>query len=168
MYYKIILSFSFVFMFPHKISADNSSCQAPEKIYLVRHAKKVGADGQGLLIPEGWNQVTAIASYFKGKQLSHLYTSEIRRARETASPFINRPSIIKSEIGREKQKIQAAVLCSHNSQDRVLVVGHSDSIPHLLEHVGVTYDESIEYCMVYELDLINNKISSVTKVPHCV
>ena len=124
-------------------------CENPPEIaYLVRHAEKVGPDGAGLTEPVGFDQAKALAKVLEDKGITHIYVTEILRTQQTAEPLAELISVEPVEIRRSKPDVQTEALCSHRPDDRVLIVGHRERLPQIIDELGFFYVE-FDYCRLY-------------------
>jgi len=135
--YVLIISMVLGVVCPSVVAAVPLCSKFPGDAYLARHAKKVGSDGEGLKGPEGWFQAGALMGYFRGRGITHIYTTEIRRARETVRPLAVHLSIEPKEVNRGNPSAQVRELCDHDPKDHVVVVGHSNTLPKILEEMGI-------------------------------
>jgi broad specificity phosphatase PhoE len=123
---------------------------ALDDIYLVRHAEKVAFwpaefDAFQPLAPAGVARAQALVGRFKTAGIAAVYTSRTTRALETAMPLVQaahvplaaddastKPAEMDGFLSRLREK---------NKADRaVLIVGHGNTLPELLEHLGAKPD----------------------------
>jgi broad specificity phosphatase PhoE len=109
-------------------------------VLLVRHAEKATDGGDDpALTPAGQQRAEALVQVAQNAGVSTLYTTRLRRTRETAQPLADRLGIpiAVGEVIRGGNQAQAAeqardLLTKHRGQV-VLVVGHSNTLPLLAE-----------------------------------
>jgi broad specificity phosphatase PhoE len=116
---------------------------APTVVLVVRHAEKV-ADGSAdpELSEAGQKRAQALADVAEEAGVVAVYTTQFKRTRETARPLAERlkiPAVV-VEATRENARTHPAalakqILAKHAGQT-VLVVGHSNTVPLIVEALG--------------------------------
>lgn len=119
-------------------------------IFIVRHAERADAGTPAAssmtedpdLSPAGRSRATALAAMLRNAEVRAIYTSETKRARQTAAPLVTAVGIKLMTIPAEDvagllQKVKAET-------GNVLIVGHSNTIPKILEALGVTATVAID------------------------
>jgi phosphohistidine phosphatase SixA len=111
----------------------------PPIIFLVRHAERDAISGHVPsdtgLSGEGKTRAQDLARTLKDAQITAIYTSEYKRTRETAEPLAQslgiRPEVIQSDDFRTLiAKLEAL-------RGNALVVGHSNTLPQLINQLGI-------------------------------
>ena len=125
---------------------------ALDDIYLVRHAEKYAAwpadrdlDTLQPLSADGLKRAEALAARLKGAGIAAVYTSRTTRAIETGAPLAHaleipvvaddastRPAEMTAFLDHLKEK--------HAGDRAILIVGHSNTVPELLAHLGAKGD----------------------------
>ena len=123
---------------------------ALDDIYLVRHAEKVAFwpaefDSFQPLAPAGVARAEALAGRFKTAGIAAAYTSRTTRALATAMPLVEATHIpITADDATTKPDQMAAFLTGlrekHKADRAVLIVGHGNTVPELLVHLGAKPD----------------------------
>ena len=128
---------------------------ALDTIWLVRHAEKVEdtdtnkwpfQDALRPLTPEGNRRAEALAIRLKDAGIAAVYTSRTTRTLSTALPLVLSAPGIRlipddDTIAKDKQADFLAWLRKTHAGDRaILIVGHSNTIPVLLEKLGAKPD----------------------------
>src|SRR3954447_5062849 len=123
---------------------------ALDDIYLVRHAEKVAFwpsefDAFQPLSPAGVTRAEALAGRFKTAGVAAVYTSRTTRALATAMPLVEATHIpITADDATTKADQMTAFLThlreKHEKDRAVLIVGHSNTVPELLVHLGAKPD----------------------------
>lgn len=111
-------------------------------IYLARHAEKeLGASGAMAnsnppLTPDGLQRAKILADSLTGDRLSGVFATPFLRTQQTAAPTarIMALPISTYEAGRGDMLIDSLI---RQKQRRFLVVGHSNTLPSMLRHVGL-------------------------------
>jgi broad specificity phosphatase PhoE len=109
---------------------------AQEAIYVVRHAERVDDEKRSLLSPEGHARAARLAEFLRDAGVTHVFVTEYERTAQTAEPLARRlglaPVVVPAdEMGALLGKIKTA-----GPKRRVLVAGHSDTVPALLKALG--------------------------------
>jgi broad specificity phosphatase PhoE len=111
---------------------------AQEAIYIVRHAERVDDEKLSLLSPEGHARAIRLAGMLRDAGITHVFVSEYGRTAQTAAPLAERlgltPAVVRADdMGTLLDKLRAT-----GPKARVLVAGHSDTVPALLKALGCT------------------------------
>ncbi len=107
-------------------------------IVAVRHAEAAadGTDDPGLA-EEGRVRAGLLAGRLRDAGVTAVWSSELRRARETAEPVARAAGVdVRVHPPREVAALARELLAS--ARGTVVVVGHSNTVPILLEELGVT------------------------------
>ena len=125
---------------------------ALDNIYLVRHAEKVefwptarDLDVFQPLSPAGLSRAQALATRFKDAGVAAIYTSRTTRTLETGAPLAHATQVpIAADDATTKPGEMSGFLArlreKHPADRAVLLVGHSNTIPELLVHLGAKPD----------------------------
>jgi phosphohistidine phosphatase SixA len=108
---------------------------AAPTVYVMRHLQK--AEGPDpALSAEGRSNAERLAVRLAREKVSAIYVSTTRRARETAAPLAQRTRI----AVKEYDPANTAALVERVTAERgtVLVVGHSNTVPEIVERLGGT------------------------------
>jgi broad specificity phosphatase PhoE len=100
-------------------------------VVFVRHAEPVatGGDNPGLSAA-GRRRAATLAKMLAGAGITAIFTSELRRTKETAAPLAGLLSITPLEIAGAPA---AAATQIKAAGKRVLVVGHTNTVPPIIE-----------------------------------
>jgi broad specificity phosphatase PhoE len=112
----------------------------PPVIFLVRHAERADAGGPAQADPSltetGRARAAALAKELRDAGITAIYTSEFRRAQQTAAPLAKSLGV-KVEVIPARDS--AALLANlHTASGNVLVVGHSNTVPEIIKALGVS------------------------------
>jgi broad specificity phosphatase PhoE len=125
---------------------------ALDDIYLVRHAEKYAAwpadrdlDTFQPLSAAGLQRAEALAARLKAAGIAVVYTSRTTRAIETGAPLAHALGIpvVADDASAKPAEMTAflARLKERHAADRaILIVGHSNTVPELLVHLGAKAD----------------------------
>jgi phosphohistidine phosphatase SixA len=105
-------------------------------VIIVRYAEKVvSTDTDPSLSPGGRRRAEALARILKDSGITTIFTSEFKRTQETAGPTATSIGIAPSIVPARDTDALVAKLQHLNGN--ALVVGHTDTIPSLIEALGV-------------------------------
>jgi broad specificity phosphatase PhoE len=143
-------------------------------VILVRHAERAGGTDPSVGINEaGRCRARVLAGLLSDAKVRSIYTSEIARTQQTAEPLAQRLSI-KPEVVRAKDiDGLVAKLRARTEEGTVLVVGHSNTIPAIVERLSGETEPTIgdgEYDRMFVVTLIGPNQASVVmlRYPGCV
>jgi phosphohistidine phosphatase SixA len=110
-------------------------------VYIVRHAEKstmVASDPDPDLTSVGQRRAEALASRLGTAGVTAIITSQFKRTQETARPIASalriQPEIIAAGSQTSSDSVAAAVL--RHRGGKILIVGHSNTIPGIIEALG--------------------------------
>ena len=114
-----------------------SSAIAQPIVFAVRHAEKMASLGRDAdLSPAGRARADSLAKILKDAGISSIFVSDLHRTQQTAAPLSRilrlEPVIVPAnDIVALNAKIRAI------TDGNILVVGHSDTIPKLIQSLGI-------------------------------
>jgi broad specificity phosphatase PhoE len=114
----------------HRVSAQ-------EAIYIVRHAERADQSADSALSTEGIGRAYKLRDMLKDAGITAIVTSELRRAIDTAAPLAEAMHVTARVLPAADVTRLAASLTATGAHDRVLVVGHSNTVPALLKALHV-------------------------------
>jgi phosphohistidine phosphatase SixA len=119
---------------------------AQEAIYLVRHAERADQSADSRLSTEGVGRSYRLRDMLKDAGITKIYTTELRRTIETAAPLAAAAHIAPVPFAPDDAGTGAlmASVRAVGPRDRVLIVGHSNTLPDLLRAAGVTTSVAIK------------------------
>jgi broad specificity phosphatase PhoE len=114
--------------------------RAQRAVIVVRHAEKV-SDSDERLSEAGRARATRLAALLRDAGVTAIYATDTERAKETARPLADAAKLPVQvyDLGAGKEMSARpfiARLRQQNAGDVVLVVGHSNTVPALLEALG--------------------------------
>jgi broad specificity phosphatase PhoE len=102
-------------------------------VYVMRHLQKDAGDDPGLST-EGRANAERLAGWFGTDAPRVLYVSSTRRARETAAPLARKLHIEPKEYA--PADVAGLVARVRQESGTVLIVGHSNTVPVIVEALG--------------------------------
>ena len=112
-------------------------------VFVMRHAEKMTsnpADKDPPLAPAGEARALELVQIFgrapKGQGLDAIIVSEFRRSQDTVQPLANRLGIPVIVVPAGDPAAAAKRALSENRGGRVLIVGHSDTVPEIVKELG--------------------------------
>lgn len=105
-------------------------------VLLVRHAEKLDDSRDPPLTEEGHARADALAALFANARVAAVYTSEYERTRDTAAPLAKAHGLTPVVIRADETDALLAALETHAADELVVVVGHSNTLPGLIERLG--------------------------------
>ncbi len=134
-------------------------------VIIVRHAEKAAEPAEDpQLSGQGIERANLLTNMLINKNVTAIYTSRYRRARETASPLADESGIVPIEIN-EAELIVRSIL-ENNSGQTILVVAHTDTIPEIIKNLGGKEIEPIseaDFGSIFTVALTPNKPADVIK-----
>ena len=101
-------------------------------VVLVRHADPVAGGTDPGLSTAGQHRAGTLAKMLKDAGITAIFTSELRRTKETAAPLASLLSITPAVIADDP----AAAATQIKAAKRVLVIGHSNTVPPIITALG--------------------------------
>jgi broad specificity phosphatase PhoE len=131
-------------LFVFLVSVTLAVAQNPSTIILVRHAEKAGPTGDVPLNDAGLARAQTLAHVLIDAGVKNIFVTEFKRTKETAAPAAAqfhltpevRPAADVDRFVAELRKMPAG--------STTLVVGHSNTIPSILEKLGAGPVKAIE------------------------
>jgi broad specificity phosphatase PhoE len=125
-------------------------------VYLARHAETVGGEGEDRYLGEpGRARAEALADALEGAGIQRVFSTDFPRTRETAAPIAERLGLeVELYDPRELAAFAERLLSMGQT---VLVVGHSNTTPELVELLGGApgppIDEPTEHDRLYRVEV---------------
>ena len=138
----------------------------PVTVFLVRHAEKASTPADDPpLTAAGKVRAKSLASMLRDAQISAVFTSEFKRTIETGRPTADRFKLTITKVpGAAPDELRKRILTFTGKA--VLVTGHTNTIPPLIEALGGPADiviDEFEYDRRLILDVTS--ATSSTLVP---
>jgi len=115
------------------------TCAAQQAIILVRHAEKIADDLNGRDVPlskAGEERARLLAEMLKDSGITVIYASDTVRTRATAQPLAKELRLPIKNLDQRNPGGAVQRMKKDNANDVVLIVGHADTLPGLLEALG--------------------------------
>ena len=108
-------------------------------IILVRHAERLaGMAPDVLLSPPGEQRAKQLATLLKDSKLKAVFTTEVRRVQQTAEPTAQQFHLQPVVIPQKDVDALISRLQTLPDDETVLVVGHTNTVPAIVERLGGT------------------------------
>ncbi len=138
-------------------TASNVNAQAePTVVYLVRHAEKADGSADPALTVQGITRAAVLADLLSDSGITHIYSSDFVRTRDTAEPLAGRLGL--ETLIYDPRDLVGMASRLRNTPGRHLVSGHSNTTPRLVELLGgdphTAIDEASEYDRLYIVTLL--------------
>jgi broad specificity phosphatase PhoE len=117
------------------LSAIARPAAAQEAIYIVRHAERADQTETSALSTEGVGRSYKLRDILRDAGITTIFTSPLRRAVDTAAPLAAALHLTSRPIAEAPALVDAIAAAA--PRDRVLVVGHSNTVPALLRDLHV-------------------------------
>jgi broad specificity phosphatase PhoE len=108
---------------------------AQEAIYVVRHAERADQSNDSALSTEGVGRSYKLRDMLRDAGITRIFTSPLRRTIDTAAPLAGAVHVTPQPIAAAAALVEA--IAASGPRDRVLVVGHSNTVPALLRALHV-------------------------------
>ncbi len=140
-------------------------------VFVMRHAEKATAPAEDPpLSPTGEARAMELAQHFggapKGLGLDCIIVSEFRRTQETVRPLANRLGIPVIVVPAKDSAATARRALNENRGGRVLIVGHSNTVPEIVEELSgkeVPEMRDTEYGILYIVSVPRFSRAAVTR-----
>jgi phosphohistidine phosphatase SixA len=103
-------------------------------VHVVRHFDTPAGEKDPDLLPQGVARAEALARWFRGKRLCAILVTQYKRTRQTAAPTAaGRGIAIRTYDAAD---LAGVVAQARASACPVLIVGHSNTVPDIVERLG--------------------------------
>jgi phosphohistidine phosphatase SixA len=110
---------------------------AQEAIYVVRHAERADQSADSALSTAGVGRSYKLRDMLRHAGITRIFTSELRRTIDTAAPLAAAIAVSPQQTPAADAVALASKIAASGIHDRVLVVGHSNTVPALLRSLHV-------------------------------
>lgn len=105
------------------------------KIYIVRHAEKNGtAPNADLKVPEGINRANTLRDSLYSVSIKGVYSTNVPRTLHTGEPTATDHGMTVTVYANGDSLVDQLVT---RKNKRYLVVGHSNTVPQMIRHLGL-------------------------------
>jgi broad specificity phosphatase PhoE len=104
-----------------------------QQVILVRHADPAAGGVDPALSPAGVHRAAVLAKMLADAGITAIFTSDLRRTKDTAKPIGQLLGIVPVAIANDST---AAANQIKAAGKRVLVVGHSNTVPEFIKKLG--------------------------------
>jgi broad specificity phosphatase PhoE len=111
---------------------------AQDAVFIVRHAERADTSADSPLSAAGEARATRLAALLKDAGITQIYTTDLTRTIQTGAPLARALHLTATALKAGDQETLLARLHAASLHDRILVVGHSNTVPALLQALGVT------------------------------
>lgn len=112
-------------------------------VILVRHAERLNDSDTSSLSEAGLERAATLAHVVGASGLDRIYVSEKTRTLQTAMATAAAIGISPVQITASESDRCADSVNAHKGE-RILIVGHSDTVPKIMEELGVSSPPTIE------------------------
>jgi phosphohistidine phosphatase SixA len=143
--------------------------QPATTVILVRHAEKVSTAPDAVLSPQGQQRADCLAHVLKDAGIKRIYVSDAKRTQQTADPLAKAISV-KPVVVPAKDVNTLVRDVFYGTGGNALVVGHSDTLPLIIQRVQAGKIPPIgenEYDGLYVLNVLEGSSTPVVKLRYC-
>lgn len=115
----------------------SGAARAQRAVFLVRHAEKVDESRDAALSASGRARATQIYRMLRDAGIAAVYTSELQRTRDTAAPLCKALKLTPQVVPAGEHEALVKRARTEHPGDAVLIVAHSNTLPGILEALGV-------------------------------
>ncbi|WP_343519568.1 phosphoglycerate mutase family protein [Sphingomonas sp.] len=103
-------------------------------IYVTRHYDTPAGQPDPDLTPQGKARADQLAAWFYGRTLKAIYVSDFKRSRQTAAPLAAAVGVTPETY--DPKDTPAIVARAKAAGGPVLIVGHSNTVPDIVQQLG--------------------------------
>ena len=122
-----------------------SSVVAQEVVYVVRHAEQVADVEDPPLSEEGRARARMLREFFRDAGLTAVYATDLRRTSETGATVTEPLGFEATPVHADSLDGLVARVQREQPHGRVLIVGHSNTVPRVLEQFGYPNEITIDH-----------------------
>lgn len=111
---------------------------AQDAVFVVRHAERLDNSSDSPLAAEGQRRAARLAEQLRDARITAIFVTQFVRTADTAKPLADRLGVPLQRIPAAQTTDLIARLRALGPDARVLVVGHSDTVPKILSGMGST------------------------------
>jgi broad specificity phosphatase PhoE len=144
------------------VAAGCAGRPAPQTIYVVRHFDTPEGVKDARLTPVGEARSRGLVRWFEGKQLKAIYVTPFARTRATAAPLAAAQAL--KPIDYDWTDAARLVAAVRGQPGDVLIVGHSNTVPEIVERFGGTRPAPLVHADFGDLWIIRDGKSERVRV----
>lgn len=131
-------------------------------IYVTRHYDTPAGQPDPDLLPQGKARAEKLAAWFYGRTLKAIYVSDFKRSRQTAAPVA---TMLDASVETYDPKDTPAIVARAKAAGGpVLIVGHSNTVPDIVQQLGAARPGELKHEDFGDLWTIENGSSERTKI----
>lgn len=137
-------------------------------IFLVRHAERASSAPDTPLSAAGVKRAECLAKTLKDAGIKQVYVSDTKRAQQTAEPLARSLGVKPTVIAAND--VSAMVRNLFYGRDNALVVGHSDTLPLLIQRLqagSVPAIADTEYDRLFVISMVESSAAPVATLRYC-
>lgn len=136
----------------------------PVTVFVVRHAERESSESDSPLSEVGRARAERLAEMLKDAGITHAFSTEFARTRETVAPLATRLMLTPVVVPGRDLNALISVLQGLPPGSRALVAGHSNTINQIAGRLGGTEIPALpetEYDRLYVVTMFEGKVSVV-------
>jgi broad specificity phosphatase PhoE len=142
-------------------------CQNEGVIFLVRHAERAAGDA-ALLNAAGEERARCLAQTLRDAHITKIFATDVKRTQQTAEPLARQLHLELTVVPKNNTDGLLRDL-QESKKDRVLVVGHADTLPTILERLGAgsLSSDQMDYDRMMIVPVLDGKTQPVISIHYC-
>ncbi|MEI6666523.1 MAG: histidine phosphatase family protein [Acidobacteriota bacterium] len=109
---------------------------AQEAVFVVRHAERLNDSADSPLSAAGLARAARLADHLRDARITSIVVTQFVRTADTAQPLADRLGLPLTLVPAAQTAVLVARLRALGPKARVLVVGHSNTVPDILTALG--------------------------------
>ena len=110
---------------------------AQSAVFVVRHAERADTSPDSVLSAAGEARAARLLDVLEGAGITQIYTTNLRRTIQTAAPLAAALKLTPAALPVSDTDALVARVLAGPLADRILVVGHSNTVPEILKRLGI-------------------------------
>jgi broad specificity phosphatase PhoE len=110
---------------------------AQDAVYVVRHAERADDSADSELSREGIGRSNRLSTMLGGAGVTRIFTTDRKRTVQTAAPLAAALHVTPRIVGGSDEDALIQAVRASRPADRVLIVGHSNTVLSILRRLGV-------------------------------
>jgi broad specificity phosphatase PhoE len=145
-------------------ASQSPSGSSPTTILIVRHAERVSNDGDLPLSEAGRGRAALLAHMLRHAGISHVFTSQMIRTRETAAPIATQLAVTPVTVPVAQSDALVSQLERLPGGAVALVVNHGGTIPGIIQKLGAPAPAAIAEDQFDRLFVVTRAAGSVSVI----